>query len=180
MKPQTSKWDVTDYLKTEEDQTLYLNACIDEAGGDAALIVKALGDIARARGMTQIANGTGLARESLYKALSLEGNPSFATVLKVMNALEFSIQVVKKPQVEKPVIDDMQSIIHSIKESLLAIETLAEDIHKATYQSNSDILDVRREFDEVWKSINEKGTILSGKFGHAVASASKDKKLVKH
>ncbi|MBC3920381.1 putative addiction module antidote protein [Undibacterium sp. CY18W] len=87
MKPQTSTWDVTDYLKTEEDQALYLDACIEEADGDVAFIAKALGDIARARGMSQIASDTGLSRESLYKALSVDGNPSFATILKVMKSL---------------------------------------------------------------------------------------------
>ncbi|MNR48402.1 helix-turn-helix protein [compost metagenome] len=66
---------------------LYLEACIEEAGDDAAFIAKALGTIARAKGMTQLARDTGLGRESLYKALSGEGNPSFATILKVMRAL---------------------------------------------------------------------------------------------
>lgn len=66
---------------------MYLQACMDEAGDDAAFIAAALGDIARARGMTQLARDTGLGRESLYKALSGEGNPSFDTILKVMSAL---------------------------------------------------------------------------------------------
>jgi probable addiction module antidote protein len=65
----------------------YLEACLDEAEGDAAFIAKALGDIARARGMTQVARDTGLSRESLYKALSGERSPDFDTVLKVVNAL---------------------------------------------------------------------------------------------
>ena len=65
----------------------YLEACLQEAGDDAAFIAKALGNIARARGMSQLARDTGLGRESLYKALSGEGNPSFATILKVINAL---------------------------------------------------------------------------------------------
>ncbi|MCY1419100.1 putative addiction module antidote protein [compost metagenome] len=81
------KWDSAEYLKTDEDVALYLEACIEEAGDDAAFIVKALGTIARAKGMTQLARDTGLGRESLYKALSGEGNPSFATILKVMRAL---------------------------------------------------------------------------------------------
>ena len=82
-----SKWDSAEYLKTDEDMVLYLEACLDEAGDDAAFIAKALGTIARAKGMTQLANETGLGRESLYKALSPEGNPEFATVLKVVRAL---------------------------------------------------------------------------------------------
>lgn len=81
------KWDSAEYLKTEEDMALYLEACLEEAGDDAAFIAKALGTIARAKGMTQLARETGLGRESLYKALSGEGNPSFATILKVVSAL---------------------------------------------------------------------------------------------
>lgn len=81
------KWDTVEHLKTEEDMVMYLQACMDEAGDDAAFIAAALGDIARAKGMTQLAKDTGLGRESLYKALSGEGNPSFCTILKVMRAL---------------------------------------------------------------------------------------------
>jgi probable addiction module antidote protein len=83
----TTPYDTAEYLKTEEDMVLYLDACFEEAGDDAAFIAAALGDIARARGMTQLAKETGLGRESLYKALSGEGNPSFATILKVVHAL---------------------------------------------------------------------------------------------
>ena len=81
------KWDSAAHLKTDEDMVLYLEACLEEAGDDAAFIAKVLGNIARAKGMTQLAKETGLGRESLYKALSGEGNPSFATILKVTNAL---------------------------------------------------------------------------------------------
>ena len=81
------KWDSTEHLKTDEDIVLYLEACLEEAGDDAAFIAKALGTIARAKGMTQLAKETGLGHESLYKALSGKGNPSFATILKVMSAL---------------------------------------------------------------------------------------------
>ncbi|MFC0350167.1 addiction module antidote protein [Undibacterium danionis] len=84
-------WDSAEHLKTEEDMLLYLDACFDEAGDDAAFIAKALGNIAKARGMTDLARDTGLGRESLYKALSGEGNPSFATVLKVMHALGYKL-----------------------------------------------------------------------------------------
>ena len=79
------KWDVVEHLQTEEDMRLYFEACVEE--GDPALIAAALGDIARARGMTQVARDTGLGRESLYKALSGEGNPEFDTILKVVKAL---------------------------------------------------------------------------------------------
>ena len=81
------KWDSSEHLKTEEDMALYFDACMEEAGDDAAFIAKALGVIARARGMSQLARDTGMGRESLYKALSGEGNPSFATILKVTRAL---------------------------------------------------------------------------------------------
>ncbi len=88
-----NKWDVLDHLKTEEDMTLYLEACFEEEGDDPAFIAKALGDIAKARSMTQLAKDTGLGRESLYKALSGEGNPSFGTILKVIKALGLKLHV---------------------------------------------------------------------------------------
>ena len=81
------KWDSAEHLKTEEDMALYLETCLDEAGNDAAFIAKALGNIARAKGMTELSRETGLGRESLYKALSGQGNPSIATILKVITAL---------------------------------------------------------------------------------------------
>ena len=81
------KWDSAEHLNSNEDIALYLDACLEEAGDDPAFIAKALGNIARARGMSQLARETGLGRESLYKALSGEGNPSFATILKVIHAL---------------------------------------------------------------------------------------------
>jgi len=82
-----SKWDSADYIKNEKDMTLYFEACLEEDPGDGSLIRAALGDIARAHGMTQLARETGLAREGLYKALSAEGNPEFTTVMKVIKAL---------------------------------------------------------------------------------------------
>ena len=74
-------------LRTPEEMALYLDACIEESGGDAAFIAKAMGDIARAQGMTKVAEGAGLSRESLYKSLSGERVPDFSTVLKVMKSL---------------------------------------------------------------------------------------------
>lgn len=82
-----SRWNAADYLDTEEDMALYLDACLEEDPGDGSLIRAALGDIARARGMTQLAHDTGLTREGLYKALSTEGNPAFSTIFKVIRAL---------------------------------------------------------------------------------------------
>ena len=88
------RWDSAEHLKTEQDIALYLEACFEEAGDDAAFIAKALGNVARARGMSKLAQDTGLGRESLYKALSGEGNPSFATVLKVAHALGVKLTAV--------------------------------------------------------------------------------------
>ena len=87
MKTTTTLYDVAEYLRTPEDMAAYLEACIEEANGDAAFIAKALGDIARAQGMTQVARDSGLSLESLYKALSGERSPSFDTILKVVTAL---------------------------------------------------------------------------------------------
>jgi probable addiction module antidote protein len=84
-KTKTRRWDAADYLKSDKDMAAYLEAALEE--GDAALFTAALGDVARAKGMTAIARKTGLGRESLYKALSADGNPEFATVLKVMHSI---------------------------------------------------------------------------------------------
>src|SRR5512138_2425913 len=83
----TTRYDVAEHLRTPEEMAAYLEACIEEAHGDAAFIAKALGDIARVKGMSQVARDSGLSRESLYKALSGERTPNFDTVLKVINAL---------------------------------------------------------------------------------------------
>lgn len=83
----TVAYDVAEQLRTPEEMAAYLDAWLDEAPDDAAGIARALGDIARAKGMSQVARDAGLSRESLYKALSENGNPSFATVLKVAKAL---------------------------------------------------------------------------------------------
>jgi probable addiction module antidote protein len=86
-KTTTSRYDVAEHLHTPEEMAAYLEACIEEANGDAAFIAKALGDIARAKGMAQVAKDAGLSRESLYKALSGDRAPSFDTILKVTQAL---------------------------------------------------------------------------------------------
>jgi probable addiction module antidote protein len=86
-KTKTSKYDVAEHLRTPEEMAAYLEASLEEANGDAAFIAKALGDIARAKGMTQVARDAGLSRESLYKALSGERIPTFDTILKVVGAL---------------------------------------------------------------------------------------------
>jgi probable addiction module antidote protein len=83
----TTRYDVAEHLRTPEEMAAYLEACLEEAEGDAGLITKALGDIARAKGMTQVARDAGLSRESLYKALSGDRSPGFDTILKVVGAL---------------------------------------------------------------------------------------------
>ncbi len=91
---QLRKWDSAEHLKTEEDMAEYLDACLEEFSDDPAFIAKALGTIARAYGMAQVARDTGLSRESLYRALSAEGNPEFGTVLKVAKALGIRLRAV--------------------------------------------------------------------------------------
>ena len=88
----TAPYDVAEHLRTHEDMAAYLEATIEEAGDDAAFIAKALGDIARAKGMAQVAVDAGLSRESLYKALSGERKPTFETVLKVVGALGLKLR----------------------------------------------------------------------------------------
>ena len=93
----TTAWDPADHLRTEEDRAAYLEAALEE--GDPMLVAAALGDIARAKGMSQVARDAGLGRESLYKALSPPGNPEFATILKVVAAL--GMQLHATPMVSK-------------------------------------------------------------------------------
>ena len=83
----TTRYDVAEHLRTPAEMAAYLEACLEESNGDAAFIAKALGDIARAKGMSQVARDAGLSRESLYKALSGERIPGFDTILKVIRAL---------------------------------------------------------------------------------------------
>lgn len=91
-KTTTSPYDVAEHLRTPEEMASYLEASIEEADGDAALIAKALGDIARARGMSQVTNDAGLSRDSLYKALSGERKPTLDTVLRVVRALGLKLR----------------------------------------------------------------------------------------
>jgi probable addiction module antidote protein len=93
----TKAWDPADHMRTEEDRAAYLEAALEE--GDPMLVAAALGDIARAKGMSQVARDAGLGRESLYKALSPTGNPEFATILKVVAAL--GMQLHATPMVSK-------------------------------------------------------------------------------
>lgn len=86
-KAQVSDYDVAEHLRSPEEMAAYLDAWLEEAADDVSGIARALGDIARAKGMSEVAREAGLSRESLYRALSAEGNPSFATVLKVARAL---------------------------------------------------------------------------------------------
>ena len=96
-KTKTSRYDVAQHLRTPEEMAAYLQICMDEAKGDAAFIAKALGDIARAKGMSQVARDAGLSRESLYKALSGDRSPGFDTILKVMDALGIQLHAEPAP-----------------------------------------------------------------------------------
>ena len=92
MSVKISRWDSSEYLRTEEDIRACLEAVVEEGGDDPAAIVHALGVIARARNMSQLARDAGISREGLYKALSEEGNPTFATVAKIAKALGLHIK----------------------------------------------------------------------------------------
>ncbi len=88
-----TKWDAVEHLETKEDVRLYLEACFEEDPGDGSLIRAALNDVARAQNMAQLSRDAGMSREGLYKALSKDGNPSFATVLRVVRALGMQLRV---------------------------------------------------------------------------------------
>ena len=90
-KIETREWDAANYLETREDMAAYLEVALED--GDASVITAAIGDIARSKGMAEIARETGLGRESLYKSLSVDGNPEFVTVLKVVDALGLKLHV---------------------------------------------------------------------------------------
>ena len=86
-------WDAAQHLRTREDARLYLEACAEEDPGDGSLIRAALSDIARAGNMTKLAREAGMSREGLYKALSANGNPTFATVMKIARALGMQVRI---------------------------------------------------------------------------------------
>ena len=92
-KTKTTRYDVAEHLRTPEEMAAYLEACLDEAKGDAAFIAKALGDIARAKGMSQVARDSGLSRESLYKALAPGEKPRYETVRRLMDALGVKLTI---------------------------------------------------------------------------------------
>lgn len=91
MAVRTTRWDVTQHLDTDEKMALFLEAVFEE--GDPATIAAAIGEVARARGMSQIAKDAGLSRENLYRALSGDGNPEFSTVMKVIKAMGFDLKI---------------------------------------------------------------------------------------
>ena len=99
-KTKTRPWDAAEHLKTDEDMAAYLEAALED--GDPALVSAALGDIARAKGMTDIARETGLGRESLYKASSPDGHPELATVVKVMRTLGLRLSTTPLPAPKAP------------------------------------------------------------------------------
>ena len=88
-----TRWDVADHLQSKEDARLYLEACAEEDPGDGSLIRAALNDIARAQNMSRLAREIGMTREGLYKALSENGNPSFATVMRITRALGMQLRI---------------------------------------------------------------------------------------
>ena len=88
-----TKWEVTEHLSTREDARRYLEACAEEGPGDGSLIRAALNDIARAGNMSKLARDAGMSREGLYKALSEDGNPSFATVMRIAGALGMRLRI---------------------------------------------------------------------------------------
>lgn len=95
-KTKTYRYDTAEHLRTPEERALYLEACLEQANGDAAFIAQALGNIAKAKGMSQVARDTGLSRESLYKALSGERSPGFDTILRVIDALGMKLHAEAK------------------------------------------------------------------------------------
>ena len=98
MTTETKKWDIVDHLDSDEKVALFLEAIFEE--GDPALIAAAIGDVARARGMSQVAKDAGLSRENLYRALSEGGNPEFGTILKVIRAIGYDLTVVRHDAAE--------------------------------------------------------------------------------
>lgn len=86
------RYDSADYLKSEEDVAAYLEACAEESGDDPAFMAHALGVVVRARNMSQLARETGMSREGLYKALSGEGNPSYANMVRIAKAVGFRLK----------------------------------------------------------------------------------------
>jgi probable addiction module antidote protein len=90
----TKVWDMAEHINTKEDVTAYLEAALEE--NDTALLLAVIGDIARSKGMVQIAKELNLARESLYRSLSQDGNPSFDTVAKVLDNLGYQLSIRQK------------------------------------------------------------------------------------
>lgn len=95
MSIKTTRFDLQEHLQTDEACRLFLEAAFEDCADDSAYIAKAIGEVARARGMSQLARDAGLARESLYRSLSEDGNPSFATINKVLHALGLRLAAVE-------------------------------------------------------------------------------------
>lgn len=128
-KTKTVPYDVSEQLRTPEEMAAYLDAWFAEAPDDAVGIARALGDIARAKGMTQVARDAGLSRESLYKALGENGNPSFATVLKVARARSVCVCMHSRPELRSsgiagrpnPAVNSGASPLHGSRRLLLRL-----------------------------------------------------------
>ena len=93
MRGEYRRWDAAEYIRNEEEARLYLEACAEQDPGDGSLIRVALGDIVRVRNMSSLARKVGMTRQGLYKALSTEGNPSFATVMRITRALGMDLRI---------------------------------------------------------------------------------------
>jgi probable addiction module antidote protein len=115
-RPRTTRYDVAEHLRSPDEMAAYLDACIEESNGDAAFIAKALGDIARAQGMSRIARETGLSRESLYKALSGDRVPAFDTILKVVFALGLRIHTEAR---DPGTFDGWQSLAEKVSRQII-------------------------------------------------------------
>ena len=130
MEIQTAPYDVAEFLETPQEIAAYLEACIQESEGDAAFIAKALGDIARAKGITQIACEAGLLRERLYKALSGDRSPSFDTILKVIAALGLHLSASLK---EAEIIEDVAEVACVL---LVQLKSADDPCGKATLRTS--------------------------------------------
>lgn len=111
-----TRYDPAEHLKTDEDIALYLDACLEDDPGDGSVVRAALGDIARARGMAQLARDTGVSREGLYRALSPDGNPEFATIMKVMKALGVSLRT--SPVIAEASITGSDTAVAAVKRAI--------------------------------------------------------------
>jgi len=123
-----TRWDAVDHLKTEEDMALYLDACLEEDPGDGSLVRAALNDVARARGLSELARDTGLTREGLYKALSSSGTLEFSTVLKVIKALGLTLHAAPVVRTKGKIKTTRRKSARSLTAAQRAAQAWKEDV----------------------------------------------------